>query len=135
MRRLRVLVVSWTYLKRLSHGCETCSAGKKLEELLKQTAEVSAQLQALEQVASVPHFDQIELPAHAVGQRLSRLIQTNRAREVAATTPPKVVCLDCGQSCKVDSFNRKVSSMDGPVELTETVARCRPCRRSFFPSA
>jgi hypothetical protein len=108
---------------------------KKLEELLKQTAEVSAQLQALDQGASVPHFDQIELPAHAVGQRLSRLIQTNRAREVAATTPLKVVCPDCGQACAVDSFNRKVSSMDGPVELTESVARCRHCRRSFFPSA
>jgi hypothetical protein len=25
--------------------------------------------------------------------------------------------------------------MDGPVELTETVAYCHRCRRSFFPSA
>jgi hypothetical protein len=25
--------------------------------------------------------------------------------------------------------------MDGPIELTETVAHCRCCRRSFFPSA
>jgi hypothetical protein len=25
--------------------------------------------------------------------------------------------------------------MDGPLELIETVAHCRPCRRSFFPSA
>jgi hypothetical protein len=24
--------------------------------------------------------------------------------------------------------------MDGPVELVETVAHCRRCRRSFFPS-
>jgi hypothetical protein len=28
-----------------------------------------------------------------------------------------------------------VHSMDGPVELIETVAHCRRCRRSFFPSA
>jgi hypothetical protein len=25
--------------------------------------------------------------------------------------------------------------MDGPIELTESVAHCRRCRRSFFPSA
>jgi hypothetical protein len=25
--------------------------------------------------------------------------------------------------------------MDGPIELSEPVAHCRRCRRSFFPSA
>jgi hypothetical protein len=35
----------------------------------------------------------------------------------------------------VDTHNREVSSMDGPLELTEAIARCRRCRRSFFPSA
>jgi hypothetical protein len=25
--------------------------------------------------------------------------------------------------------------MDGPIEVAETTAQCRHCRRSFFPSA
>jgi hypothetical protein len=35
----------------------------------------------------------------------------------------------------VEVSRREVHSMDGPVELIETVAHCRRCRRSFFPSA
>jgi hypothetical protein len=37
--------------------------------------------------------------------------------------------------CKVEMEVRNVHSMDGPIELTEPVAHCRRCRRSFFPSA
>jgi hypothetical protein len=35
----------------------------------------------------------------------------------------------------VEPAQRQVHSMDGPIELTESVAHCRRCRRSFFPSA
>lgn len=108
---------------------------EKLSELLKQTACVASQLQALEQGLGTPHYDQIELPAHATGQRLSQMIQSDRAGDVAANQPPQVVCPDCGRSCRVQAISREVHSMDGIVELTETVAKCRRCRRSFFPSA
>lgn len=108
---------------------------KKLEDLLRQAAEVSSQLQAAEQGPGTPHFDDIELPAHATGQRLSRLIQVNRAREVACETSSHITCPDCGTESPVDIKHREVHSMDGPIELTETVAHCRRCRRSFFPSA
>jgi hypothetical protein len=108
---------------------------EKLEFHLKQAAATAAELQALEQGAETPHYDDIEKPAHALGQHFSRLIQTQRAREVAAGRLQDAPCPECQKVCRVDSKKRTVNSMDGPVELTETVAHCRRCRRSFFPSA
>ncbi len=108
---------------------------EKLSELLKQTACVASQLQALEQGLGTPHYDQIELPAHDVGQQLSRIIQSTRAREVAADGLQESACPKCGRNCQVETKDRTVHSMDGPIELTEIVAHCRRCRRSFFPSA
>jgi len=107
----------------------------KLEENLKQASAVAAELQSLEQGSETPHFDQIELPAHDVGQRLSRLIQTTRSREVAADGLQSAPCPDCSCLCRVEPREREVLSMDGSIELTETMAYCRSCRRSFFPSA
>jgi hypothetical protein len=40
---------------------------KKLDDLLLQAAQVAAELQALDQGNKTPHYDQIELPAHALG--------------------------------------------------------------------
>jgi hypothetical protein len=108
---------------------------EKLADLLNQSAVIAAELQAKEQGPGTPHYDQIELPAHEVGQRLSRMIQTSRVRDVAAANLEEASCPDCHHACRVETHNREVQSMDGPIELTETVAHCRRCRRSFFPSA
>lgn len=108
---------------------------KKLEELLKQASSVATELQRLEQGSGTPHYDQIELPAHALGQRFSRMIQSERARELAAEGLADAACPGCGQKCRVQTKSREVHSQDGPLELLETVAKCRRCRRSFFPSA
>ena len=108
---------------------------KKLEHLLSQAAAVAAEIQACEQGPGTPHYDQIELPAHALGQRFSRMIQSARACEVAATSPAEAACPTCGRKCGVQTKTRRVHSLDGPMEIMETVAKCRPCRRSFFPSA
>lgn len=107
----------------------------KLDDYLNQASQVAAELQALEQGGGTPHFDQIELPAHDVGRRLSRMVQTTRAREVAADGLDAKPCPDCGRHCKVETREREVQSIDGPLSLTETVAHCGTCRRSFFPSA
>ena len=101
----------------------------ELSDLLRRTAEVAARIQAVEQGAGTPHYDQIEGPAHEIGQRLSRLIQSSRTGEVAAEQQPEVACPDCGKSCRVKTNRREVHSMDGPVELVETEAHCRRCRR------
>lgn len=57
---------------------------ERLADLLKQTSAVAAKLQAMEQGRGTPHYGQIEIPAHEVGQRLSRLIPSSRAGDVAA---------------------------------------------------
>lgn len=108
---------------------------KKLEDLLVQASQVATELQGLEQGSGTPHYDQIELPAHALGQRLSRMVQSERAREIAAAGLADAACPACGRQCAVQTQTREVHSMDGPMELLETVAKCRHCRRSFFPSA
>ena len=50
---------------------------EKLESLLKQAAAVASELQSIEQGTDTPHFDEIELPAHDLGQRRSRMIQSD----------------------------------------------------------
>jgi hypothetical protein len=82
-----------------------------------------------------PHFGTIERAASGLGGQLSREIQARAAREVAADCAPQAPCPTCGASWKVTTKRRTVKSLDGPVELTEAVAECRRCRRSFFPSA
>ena len=110
---------------------------RKLEDLLRQATAVAAELQGVEQGSGTPHYDQIEMPAHALGQKLSRMIQSERAREVAAAglAAAEASCPTCGRRCRVETVKREAHSVDGPLELLETVAKCRPCRRSFFPSA
>ncbi len=107
---------------------------KKLNDLLKQAAKVAAEIQAEEQGRGTPHYDDIERPAHEAGERLSRMIQTGRAADVAAEQGLEAACPDCGRTCRVETKRREVQSVDGPTELTEPVAYCRRCRRSFFPS-
>ncbi len=113
---------------------ETARLKEKLEHYLKQASAVATELQAREQGDGIPHFDDIELSAHDTGLRLSRFIQEERAREVALKALGRVYCPECKKQCSVEIEARQVHSMDGPIELTEPVAHCRRCRRSFFPS-
>lgn len=108
---------------------------EKLAEILKEAAQLGAQIQAIEQGPGTPHYDQIESHAHGVGQRLSQIMQQSRVREVTADHPLEVDCPDCGERCRIETKSRRVLSEDGPVELIENVARCTRCRRDFFPSA
>jgi hypothetical protein len=63
---------------------------EKLEICLKQATELAAQLQAIEQGDRIPHYDEIELPAHSMGQRFSRAIQEERACQFAFETVPVI---------------------------------------------
>ena len=100
----------------------------KLESLLKQAAAVASQLQGIEQGSGTPHYDEIELPAHDLGQRLSRMIQSDRATEIAIAEKTQTACPDCSRPCPVEVQHRTVSSMDGPIEIAESIAKCRRCR-------
>jgi hypothetical protein len=89
---------------------------EKFEHHLQQATKLAIEIQALEQGDEVPHFDQNELPAHASGQRFSRAIQEERAREVALKELGRVYCPDCKKQCSVEIEPRPVTSMDGPIE-------------------
>ncbi|MBX3439026.1 MAG: hypothetical protein KF861_16165 [Planctomycetaceae bacterium] len=108
---------------------------EKLRQLLKETAEVSAEIQRIDgSQAEVPHYSQIEDAAHATGQELSRMIQQSRVREVALAARPQAACPTCGDVCEVAHPRRSIQSIDGPVETLEPKAHCPRCRRDFFPS-
>lgn len=106
------------------------------QTLLARLAEIAIeqQVQAGE-LLGTPHYSVIERMAVTLGRDLSRQAQERGAREVAANCEAEVPCPTCRLPCLVQTKKRTVTSIDGPVELTETVADCRKCRRSFFPSA
>ena len=107
---------------------------KKLQECLSQAAAIATQIQALEQGPGTPHYDDIEMGADVVGKQLSREIQEQRSREVAGDQPAEAACPECGRKATVQTTRRKARSIHGGVEILETKARCRRCRRDFFPS-
>ncbi len=51
-------------------------------------------------------------------QKLSRLIQSTRASDVAAEQDIETACPDCEISCRTGINRREVHSMDVPLELT-----------------
>jgi hypothetical protein len=109
---------------------------EKKRELLTQLAELMVEEQVEQGLfLETPHYSIIERQAVTLGRELSRQAQERAAREIAANCEAEVACPDCESTCEVETNTREVISIDGPVQLTETVAHCRRCRRSFFPSA
>ena len=109
---------------------------EKKKDLLRQLSELTVE----EQVEAglflgTPHYSIIERVAVNLGRDLSRQTQERAAREVLSHCEPQAACPTCGTPCSVESQTRDVISIDGSVELSEAVARCEKCRRSFSPSA
>ena len=109
---------------------------RNFREALKATAEAAVALQRAEHdFSNTPHYSLIENFAHDAGVKLSCLVQTQQAALVAAEAGATTACPECGNICHVTTKTRDVKSIDGGVELTEAVANCSRCERSFFPSA
>ena len=109
---------------------------ERKRELLRELAEINIEEQVEAGVfLETPHYSIIERAAVTLGRELSREAQERGAREVAAQCVAQAACPTCGALCDVRTKTRLITSIDGPVEVTETIADCRPCRRSFFPSA
>lgn len=109
---------------------------ERKRQLLRELAELEvAEMADAGQFDETPHFGVIERAASELGKELSREAQERAVREVAAVGEAQTACPTCGALCDVTTKCRTVNSIDGPVELTECVADCRQCRRSFFPSA
>lgn len=83
----------------------------KLGEILKQAADVASQIQAIEQGPGTPHYDHIEIPAHEVGQRPSRMVQANRTGE-AGQKAFVADGLTCNWSIHAEHFEDYVPILD-----------------------
>jgi len=106
------------------------------EQLLQRLAELVIEEQVEQGVfLETPHYSIIERQAITLGRELSRKAQERGAREVAACSPTRAACPTCQTLCEVETQIRRITSLDGPVDLTETTAHCPACRRAFFPSA
>lgn len=115
-------------------GRETQLKGK-MQQLLKETAEVAAELQKIDGTqAEIPHYSQIENAACMTGRQLAQLIQQSRIEEIALTQGPQSACPTCGDVCQVSHPRRTLESIAGRVEVMEPKAHCPRCRRDFFPS-
>lgn len=106
----------------------------RMESLLRELAAVKAELDRGE-AGEVPHYSEIESSAHNLGRRLSQAIQQERMLHLAGSAGHKAKCPDCGCFCRLELEQRTITSMDGPADICEPVARCKRCQRSFFPSA
>ena len=112
----------------------TTDLKEKLDQLLRQAAEVSVALDRVEgTIVGVPHYSVIEGRAHELGQQLSRRIQAQHLGDLAAGAPAAAKCPECGTRCDTSRKRRQVRSVDGPLPVDEPVAHCPKCRRGFFP--
>jgi hypothetical protein len=114
----------------------TASLKEKLDQLLREAAEVSVALdQADGLIVGVPHYSIIEARAHELGQKLSRQIQARQMGQISARAATAAKCPACGTRCETDRKTRPVTSIDGPLRVEEPVGHCPACRRDFFPPA
>jgi uncharacterized protein with PIN domain len=109
---------------------------EKLTGLLREAAEVSVALDRLNgTIQGVPHYSVIELRAHELGRQLSREIQQRHMATVVNHQVGRARCPACGAESELKPAERRLGSIDGPVDLAELKGSCRRCRRSFFPPA
>ena len=114
---------------------ETVRLKKKLEDLLREAAEVAVELDGANgTIQGVPHYSVIEMRAHELGCQLSRQIQQRQMAEIVATQMTKGVCPGCGRRRDLICTKRAVTAVDGEVELRELQGYCSSCRRAFFPA-
>ena len=109
---------------------------QRIRQLLRELADLRVEeMVEAGNFEQTPHLGAIERAASEFGKQLSRETLEQASREVVAGGPTQASCPTCGMLCDVTTQHRTVKGLDGPVALTEAVADCRRCRRSFFPSA
>jgi hypothetical protein len=107
---------------------------EKLDELLREAAEVSVALDRAEgAIVGIPHYSVIEARAHELGKELSRRVQAQHMGDLTAGAAPMAKCPECGTRCDTSRDKRRLKSVDGSLVADELVAYCPKCRRGFFP--
>ena len=108
---------------------------ERLERLLREAAEVEVELSRAEgTIKGVPHYSLIEGRAHQLGQQLSRQVQQQQMRELAASQATKGKCPGCKTAVPLEPREREVKTVDGEARLVELVGECPRCRKFFFPA-
>src|SRR3954453_3762513 len=112
----------------------TATLTEKLDQLLRQAAEVSVDLdRANGTIIGVPHYSVIEARAHELGKRLSRQIQSRQMGALTDQGATVAKCPACGARCATARKKRRVHSIDGLLTIEDLVGHCPHCRRDFFP--
>lgn len=80
-------------------------------------------------------FHDLEAAGHALGRAVAQAttewLAFARAERLTGPQP----CPTCGQLCPLVHRDRRLETIDGPLELREPVCHCSACRRDFFPTA
>jgi hypothetical protein len=112
----------------------TIELTEKLTRLLREAAQVSLDLdRANGTIVGIPHYSVIEARAHELGQQLSREIQLKRIEQISSDAAPAAKCPECGTRCELGRKKRRLTSIDGPLDVEEPMGHCPVCRRGFFP--
>lgn len=107
-----------------------------LREKLERQLKVEVELSRVEgAIVGIPHYSVVESRAHQLGRQLSREVQQRQMGETAALAAHRARCPGCGTPCELREHKRRLTSMDGPLEIQELKGRCPTCRRDFFPSS
>lgn len=80
-------------------------------------------------------FAQMELLGHGLGKELSRRVQQALADCQTQQMAQSFACPQCGRECPTQTKPKRLTSLDGEVEVQEVRCFCKTCRKAFFPSA
>jgi len=106
----------------------------RADELVEELANLLAK--AENQDGSWKTFDQMELAANEIGDRVSERIAQKSLNQALADKPTAPRCPKCDQpGCRLeDPDPRVIQTSRGEVQWNEDEYFCRKCRKAFFPS-
>src|ERR1700677_454252 len=80
-------------------------------------------------------FHDMESAGHALGQAVAQAATERltfaRAERLSGSQP----CPTCNRACLITHEERPLTTVDGPIELSEPVCHSPTVRRDFFPCA
>ena len=113
---------------------ESLGLEKKLENLLREAAEVSVALdRANGTIQGVPHYSVIEGRAHELGRQLSRQIQQRQMAEIVGRSGAQGdLAQDVAGTAHLIPTKRSVTSVDGALATARTPGLLPVVSAGFF---
>lgn len=106
----------------------------RADQLIEELADLLAEAENSD--GSWKTFDQMEIAANQVGDRVSEQLTQRSLDRSLEGKPQAPRCPKCDQpGCRLDEPDpRVVQTCRGEVQWNEDEYFCRKCRKSFFPS-